>query len=193
MIAQVQKTRELAGVSFSHVDFHMGLHRLPRLYEVFLDVAQRSGTGRIRTHVYRMGMESAHPRSQHVIQMLQGPTRLPKYLWNIWARKKSLARGLAMPDQRVAIRDLGFRDDSVTLRNYAMLLRNLPEGISELTVHPGYVNADLARWTRYIGPREQELAVLSSAEFRRALQSSGVRLAGFRDIPVRSAAVPMAA
>src|SRR5262245_23814095 len=29
MIAQIERTRDLAGEAFSHVDFHMGLHRLP--------------------------------------------------------------------------------------------------------------------------------------------------------------------
>ena len=47
-----------SGPAFSHVDFHMGLHRLPRLYDLFLDVAQATGVRRIRTHRYLVGMES---------------------------------------------------------------------------------------------------------------------------------------
>ena len=54
MLAQVEKTRDLAGAAFSHLDFHMGFHRLPRLYAVFLEVAQQSRVGRIRTHRYRV-------------------------------------------------------------------------------------------------------------------------------------------
>ena len=69
MTAQVEKTRELAGTAFSHVDFHMGLHRLPRVYGVFLDVAEKSGVGRIRTHRYFMGMESRSPLMRHLVHM----------------------------------------------------------------------------------------------------------------------------
>ena len=74
MVAQVEKARDLAGAAFSHVDFHMGLHRLPVLYEIFLEVAERSGTGRIRTHRYRVGMESKDARlAVELVDAAMGP------------------------------------------------------------------------------------------------------------------------
>ena len=70
MIAQVEKTRDLAGPAFSHVDFHMGHHRLPRLYGLFLEIAEKFGAGRIRTHVYQVGMESRFPRLRHLMHLI---------------------------------------------------------------------------------------------------------------------------
>jgi predicted glycoside hydrolase/deacetylase ChbG (UPF0249 family) len=43
------------------------------------------------------------------------------------------------------------------------LLDELPSGVTELMVHPGYVDADLATWDGYTSARERELAALQSA------------------------------
>jgi predicted glycoside hydrolase/deacetylase ChbG (UPF0249 family) len=185
MMAQVEKTRDLAGEAFSHIDFHMGLHKLPGLYRLFLDVAEKSTTGRIRTHRYLAGIEHRFPWLKHTIYLLEKPTRAPKYLWNLWLRKKAHDRGLAMPDRWVEIAHLGHRPNTIVLANYLSMLRNLPDGFSEFVTHPGYVDNDLKRWSSYLTPREIELRILLSSEFRDALFSSGIQLAGYRDIPLR--------
>jgi len=63
-------------------------------------------------------------------------------------------------------------------------LRSRPDVYSEFVVHPAYVDDELRRWSTYIEPRIQEREVLLSPDFRRAFQDSGVKLAGYRDIPV---------
>ena len=92
-----------------------------------------------------------------------------------------------MPDQWVGITHLGQRPNTITVTNYVALLRNLPPGFSEFVSHPGYVDDDLRRWSTYLAQREREREVLLSAEFRSAIEASGVRLAGYRDIPLRVA------
>jgi len=183
MIAQIDKTRELAGKAFSHIDFHMGLHRLPGLYEVFLDIVERSGIGRIRTHRYLVGMEHRFPRLRHSIYLFESATRVPKFLWNLWLRKKARDRGLAMPDRWVEITHMGACPETITLNNYLGMLKNLPVGFNEFVAHPGYVDSDLKRWSSYLAPRELERQILLRSEFRDALFSSDIHLAGYRDIP----------
>jgi predicted glycoside hydrolase/deacetylase ChbG (UPF0249 family) len=184
MTAQVEKTRQLVGEAFSHIDFHMGLHRLPGLYEVFLDVVERSGIGRIRTHRYLVGIEHRYPSLRHLLYLAENATRAPKFLWNLWLRKKARDRGLAMPDRWVEITHLGHRPNTITLANYLSMLSNLPIGFNEFVAHPGYVDDELLRWSTYLGPREIELRVLLDPVFRGALYSSGIHLAGYRDIPL---------
>jgi predicted glycoside hydrolase/deacetylase ChbG (UPF0249 family) len=186
MIAQIERTRELAGPAFSHVDFHMGLHRLPGLYPLFLEVAEKSGAGRMRTHRYRVGLENRFPRLKNLAFMLGSPARIPKYLWNRELRRRASGKGMAMPDRRVEITDLGLRSDVITLANYLALIRNLPHGFNEFVVHPGYVDPELRRWSSWVEPRELERQALVSPEFRAALQASDVNLAGYRDIPLKS-------
>ena len=183
--AQIDRTRELAGDAFSHVDFHKGFHRSPRLYGLFLDLARASGVGRIRTHRYRVGMETPRPALAHWVYVLRSPSRAAKYAWNLALRARALRRGLAMPDSWVQITEMGPKPSRIDLPNYLALLANLPPGIHEFVAHPGYVDDELRRYSTYLAPREAELRVLRSREFRDALTREGVRLAGYRDIPLR--------
>ena len=185
MIAQVEKTRELAGAAFSHVDFHMGLHRLPKLYGLFLEVAQNCGAPRIRTHVYRVGMESSFPRLRHLQHLVQRPSRAMKFVWNFALRQKALSYSLTMPDRRVEITHMVTRPERINVANYLSMLRHMPRGVNEFVAHPGHVEAQLSRWSTYVEPRVIERCVLMNPEFRQALKASDIRLIGYRDLPLR--------
>ena len=66
----------------------------------------------------------------------------------------------------------------------ARLIRELPEGSTELMCHPGRCGAELlgAR-TRLKQSREEELAALIAPETRRALAEARVELANYRTLP----------
>lgn len=183
LLAQIERTRALAGSAFTHVDFHMGLHRLPGLYPIFLDVVVASGVGRMRTHKYISGLESPHPRRRHLLHLMQSPSRMAKYVYNIHLRQKALQRGLAMPDAWVEITAMNSHPERISLENYLHLLRHLPEGCFECVVHPAFVDDELRRWSTYIEPREHERDILLSERFRSGFAENGVRLMGYRDIP----------
>lgn len=188
LTAQIERARDLAGACFSHVDFHMGLHRLPGLYPLFLELAEASGTGRIRTHRYLAGMESSHPRLRHAVYLFERADRFPKYAWNLLLRWRARRRGLAMPDYWLSISNMG-RPKTITLANYLRMLTNLPRGVSEFVAHPAYVDDDLHRFSTYIGQRVEERAVLMDPRFREALRDPAIRLCGYREIPTRNAAI----
>ncbi len=183
LLAQIERARELAGEAFSHVDFHMGLHRLPRLYPMFLEVAAASGTGRIRTHRYLAGMESRHPRLRHAAHMVEGLDRLPKYLWNLFLRRWARLRGFAMPEYWLLITHMGRSAGAISVENYLNMVKNVPKGYCEFVAHPAYVDAELKRWSTYIDGRVEERRVLLHPRFREALRRGPTELAGYRDIP----------
>ena len=182
MAAQLEKTRDLAGDAFSHVDFHMGLHRLPGLYAAFLDVVEKSGVGRIRTHKYRVGLEHKFPRLRHSLFLFESFTRIPKYIYILWLRRKALRHGFAMPDLWVGISHMD--PQNLTIQNYLLMLKNIPDGVNEFVAHPAYVDEDLTRWSNYHEGRILERQILLSPVFRQALASSDVQLVGYRDIPL---------
>jgi chitin disaccharide deacetylase len=186
LLAQIEQTRTLAGNAFTHVDFHMGLHRLPRLYPIFLDSVAASGAGRMRTHKYISGLESSFPRTRHLVHILQSPPRLAKYLYNMRLRRTALRRGLAMPDAWVEITAMNSHPERITTGNFLQVLRHLPDGCFEFVVHPAYIDDELRRWSTYIEAREQEREILLSESFRSGFARHGVRLMGYRDIPIHS-------
>ena len=185
LMAQIERTRDLAGDCFSHVDFHMGLHRLPRLYPLFLEVAAASGTGRVRTHRYFVGVESRYPRLRHAAYMFGSGRRLSGSLWNFFLRKWARLRGFAMPDYALVITHMTTDAEVLSLDNYVQMVRNTPKGYSEFVAHPAYVDAELRRWSVYIDSRVEEHKVLLDPRFREALERGPTRLAGYRDIPLR--------
>jgi predicted glycoside hydrolase/deacetylase ChbG (UPF0249 family) len=178
LLAQIEKARQLAGAAFSHVDFHMGLHRLPEVYPLFLEAAKISGTGRIRTHRWFYAAEGRFPRLQRIVRMARHPTVIAKHVWNRHLRRQAQRCGLAMPDWWI-----------VPLRNEPQvetiecLLRAVPDGFSEHVVHPGYVDDDLKKYSTLQGWRELELRMLLDSRLRVIFEQSPVRLAGYRDIP----------
>jgi chitin disaccharide deacetylase len=185
LMAQVEKTRELAGKAFSHLDFHMGLHKWPILYGLFLDVADKSGVGRIRGYRYLVGMEHRFPRLRHFMFLSERPIRLIRYFIQLWQWRKAVRRCFATTDHWVSITYLGERPNTITLDNYLRMLRNLPEGFNEFVAHPAYVDNELKQWATYVDQRVLERNVLLNPEFREAVLLSDVRLAGYRDIPLR--------
>lgn len=184
LFAQIDRCRELAGPCFSHVDCHMGKHRLPRFYPVFLEAAQYSGTGRIRTHRYMLAMESKNRRLGTLSYFAKHPVRIGVYCWNLWLRHKAKKQGFTMPDWWVSIGDMGQKQGAISLDTWISLLKNVPPGISEFVVHPAYLDDEMHRWTTYRYQREEERKILTSEKFRDALLNSNLQLAGYRDIKI---------
>jgi hypothetical protein len=67
--------------------------------------------------------------------------------------------------------------------NWIRILRNLPEGTSEIYCHPAYLDPVLRRWaTAYSEPRIQELAILRSRKLRDLAEAEGIALISFFDL-----------
>ena len=65
----------------------------------------------------------------------------------------------------------------MTKDGVAQLLRNLPEGITELMCHPGYADEALQQThTRLQASRQTELEILTDVEIRNLVASQGIRL-----------------
>jgi predicted glycoside hydrolase/deacetylase ChbG (UPF0249 family) len=63
------------------------------------------------------------------------------------------------------------------------ILRNLPEGLTELMCHPGYLREELrSAPTRLKESREIELRALIAPETRQLLAETGVQLVAYRDL-----------
>jgi predicted glycoside hydrolase/deacetylase ChbG (UPF0249 family) len=94
-------------------------------------------------------------------------------------RRTLAAHGCRTTDHFAGFRITG-RFDAADL---AELIRALPPGSTEFMCHPGYCGAELeAARTRLKQSRRHELDALLSAETRRAIEESGVRLANYRDL-----------
>ncbi len=79
----------------------------------------------------------------------------------------------------------GFYRDGATLENLLRLLKNLPDGTTELMCHPGYIY-DLDD-NNYRAPREVERRLLMDAAVREAVERYKIRLITFSELPRQTA------
>ncbi len=71
-----------------------------------------------------------------------------------------------------------FYDETATLESLLATLDDLPEGVSELMCHPGYV--DEALDGDYFAPREREVSILTHPAARARIDQRGIKLAAFK-------------
>jgi predicted glycoside hydrolase/deacetylase ChbG (UPF0249 family) len=71
---------------------------------------------------------------------------------------------------------------NASLVNLIKIIRNLPQGVSELMTHPGYSSVKLKRVSSLSDQRERELAILISPEIKRVIEEEGIKLISWRDV-----------
>jgi predicted glycoside hydrolase/deacetylase ChbG (UPF0249 family) len=72
-----------------------------------------------------------------------------------------------------------FFDEGATLEGLVRILGRLGAGTSELMCHPAEVDGELRASSGYAEVRARELAVLTSAEAKRAVREAGIELVHF--------------
>jgi chitin disaccharide deacetylase len=124
-----------------------------------------------------------HKHTHLLPQVFNAVTRIAEEFQIPWVRRRfGPFRWLPARGCRTTDHFAGFRMhiDSASLSN---LIRNLPEGTTELMCHPGLCTDELrASRTRLKESRRRELDALVSPEVRSALEESGVKLARYRDL-----------
>lgn len=166
--AQIQKIRK-AGINISHLDTEKHLHTLPFMYEILIALGKKYDIPAVR-----LPYEPLTPRA------LTNPTQLHKVL---------IMAFFALRNKRVrrasAIKNTDFFY-GVTLskrfseKNLMEFFKTLPEGVTELSCHPGY---DTGQSVNYIDAfRKSELRVLCSEEIRNAVTKNGIVLSNFTEL-----------
>ena len=173
--AQIRKLQS-HGLDVSHVDTHKHTHMFPAALHGILRAARTCGISAIRNPFEVVAANFA---------------RVQRDLWKRYAQVKTL-RGLAGTFRR-AVMKAGLKTPDGTLGIVATghlnselfrnIADNMPEGTWEFVCHPGYVDADLeAVRTRLRRQREEELAVLTSADARSALEDRGIELISYNEL-----------
>jgi hopanoid biosynthesis associated protein HpnK len=173
--AQIRKVRD-AGVAVTHLDGHKHVHMLPGLFEIALRLAKQRGIGAIRVSHEASGLRTALSAGADLrpsVVLKQGVQARGLKLLARDAREKVERAGISTADYFCGIAQTG----ELTKEGVARMLRNLPEGTTELMCHPGYADEALrSTSTRLQGSREKEVAILTDPEIRNLVASQGIRL-----------------
>lgn len=153
-----------AGVRVTHVDAHRHTHCFRGFFAPVREAAQRIGVSVVRVPRERLvaGVGDWRGRAKALV------LRAGMTLGGAPARDAQPAFfGMTL---------LGARD---FLPGLLALLDALPEGTSELMVHPGYATAELASLDTYRQEREREVRALTSPELRARLARGDIELVHF--------------
>jgi chitin disaccharide deacetylase len=175
--AQIKKIRR-AGIEPTHLDTHKHTHAHPRVMERLGRVAQDLGIRRVRKPIedLRDSWKTTRLRgTSSSAQILAAAVRAVAPCFRSILRRY----GLRSPDHFLGLVMTG-RLDSAALR---CMIDTLREGRTEIMLHPGLADADLAQTgSRLQDQRLTELEALMDPEIKSILTERRIRLISFREL-----------
>lgn len=170
LAAQLQKV-EATGISISHVDSHQHMHTLPGIIDIVLDLAARAGIRAVRTPRTPLFAGAFGGLGQLVGRL--GLSTLARL-----ANCKAHRRGLLTPDHFAGI----VAGEAVSEGELLHLIAHLPQGTTEVMMHPGTKNDVLQEDSGWQHDFESELAAILSPRVEAALQKAEVEPVNFRHL-----------
>jgi chitin disaccharide deacetylase len=176
--AQIAKIRG-AGIEPTHVDTHKHTHVHPRVMGAVGRVAREFGITRVRNPVENLRDSWRTARSENAGLVGNMAASASVRAVGAWFNSLSRKYGLHSPDHFLGLAITGRLSAAALCR----LIDTLPEGRTEIMLHPGVYDAELVKsGSRLQQQRQTELDGLLAAESRRAVEANGVRLISYRDL-----------
>jgi predicted glycoside hydrolase/deacetylase ChbG (UPF0249 family) len=161
-----------AGIRPLHLDTHKHTHLLPPVLEAVARLSEEYGIPWVR-RPFDLPLSGGNvPQSKRVVNAAIASVR------------PYMDRALRQHGCRTTDYFAGFQlTGRYRSAELVRLIRALPDGITEFMCHPGHCTDELLRaTTRLKESRSVELEALTAPEVREAINDSGVRLTGYRDL-----------
>ena len=184
--AQIERVRN-AGIQPTHLDGHQHVHMWPPVFAVTARLAAEYGLAGVRSARERRvdfhGLWRRNTGFRGTI-LQQAGVGLGLAFLSVTSRAALAKAGVATPDYFYGVSATGFLNRG-TLED---ILRDVPDGVSELMAHPGYVDAALKQVeTRLVEQREMELDALTWPRARILIEEMGIQLVTYRALKARPA------
>ncbi|HEY7878447.1 MAG TPA: ChbG/HpnK family deacetylase [Gemmatimonadaceae bacterium] len=164
-VAQIGALRS-AGIAITHLDSHMHVHALPHVWRPVAEIARETGIRAVRWPAESLRVGPLSPARLCVKTVVASS-------WWIARRRAPV---MASPDHFIGMTLQGGKHLEPRLLK---LLDALRPGVTELMLHPGYVDADLEAIDSYTWQRERELAALMSPAVKQRLRRGDIELVHF--------------
>lgn len=177
IVAQLDRFRA-TGLPLSHVDGHLTIHMHPTVVEILTERAAEYGIGAVRlprepllaalrfdrAHLLRKVFESVsfNSLSRHAEPLLA-------------------AARIRHPSRMFGLHQTGHVSEEYVLA----VLRDLPDGVSELYCHAAVSDDESRRWRPADYESERELTALTSPRVRRAIEEAGIERISYGQLPSR--------
>ncbi|MBR2216652.1 MAG: ChbG/HpnK family deacetylase [Selenomonadaceae bacterium] len=170
LAAQLNKI-EGAGLKLTHADSHQHMHTLPGINAIVIELAAKAGIKAIRI-----------PKAPLFTGNFGGVGQLIGRvgLWTLSAliAQKAKAAGLRTPEHFAGI----VAGEAVSEAALLNIIDNLPEGVTEIMLHPGTDNAVLQRDCAWKHDFVAELTALTSTKVQQKLAEGQVAVVNFEEL-----------
>jgi hopanoid biosynthesis associated protein HpnK len=178
---QIRKVCD-AGIRPTHLDGHKHVHLMPGVSDIVIRLA-----GEFSIPAVRCPIEIAPDLTSFLRDARSAKTAAIKQCL-VWRAVSGFARrvapklakaGLLFPSHFHGLSQTGF----LRLRSVMDILAGLPEGVSELMCHPGYVDVDLVNsGTRLLEQREIEVSALTAPVAKRLVADRDIQLISYEQL-----------
>ena len=172
LTAQVQKVVD-SGIHITHLDSHQHMHIVPGIINITIDIAKQFGIKAIRIPAEPYFFLGGYPCSPIRVVARAGLTCLAQL-----AGKKIRKCELAMPNHFFGMLAGGNMQEEFLLN----IIDALPDGISEIMMHPGTNNVVLNNSYHWNYHGQEELAAVTSEHLRNRLADQKISLISFKGL-----------
>ncbi|CUH93997.1 hypothetical protein P22_0059 [Propionispora sp. 2/2-37] len=162
-----------AGIPVTHLDSHQHLHIIPGIFEVVVELAKCYHIGAVRIPDESYFFTGGYPFSLSRILGRTGLTYLSRM-----ARRKIVKHGLVAPDHFFGMLSGGHMSENYLLQ----VVEQLPEGVSEIMMHPGKTNELLEYEYGWGYGWEDEFTAVVSKKVRSVLKKRDIGLTSFGEL-----------
>lgn len=170
LAAQMEKMMR-TGLTLTHIDSHQHMHTLPGIIDAALDVAYKAGIRAARVPVIDLFCGDEMSPGQLIGRLGLGT------LARI-ARHKAHKRGMKMPDTFAGI----VAGEAVSEKYLREMTESMPEGTTEVMLHPGTDNHVLVPACEWNHDFEEELRAVTSKATMQLLKDRNIEIGNFRDL-----------
>ncbi|MBP2651148.1 MAG: YdjC family protein [Firmicutes bacterium] len=170
--AQVKKAAA-SGLQLTHLDSHQHLHVLPGIIDIVLSLAREFSIKAIRIPAEPFLFTGGYPFSAGRMIGRSGLS-----VFALLARRKARRQGIRVPDHFFGMLAGGHLEEKYLLK----ILDKLPNGVSEIMMHPGCDDAALKAAYNWQLSWQAELAAAKSTEVRYQLDNRGIELVSFKEL-----------
>ena len=171
LAAQLQKMRA-TGIEPDHIDSHQHLHVLPGIIDIALDLAKTAGIPALR--IPTAPLKAPNGLLSDGLGAFIGRAGL--HTLAAIARRKANRAGLYAPEHFAGI----VAGNAVDLDYLAAILKHLPDGTTEVMLHPGTNNALLQAECNWNHDFVKELEAITSPEIHLQLAQYHIECTNFQ-------------
>lgn len=161
------------GVRLSHIDSHQHLHVLPGVIPIVLALAKKYNLSKMRLPAEPLGFLGGYPSTVGRYIAKCGLT------FCAWTAQNAIrCAGVSTPNHFFGMIAGGHLFE----KHFLSILRALPDGVSEIMVHPGKDNSVLDNIYHWGYHWEEELASLTSPEAMQIIEQRQIDLISYREL-----------